>query len=207
MILNTRLCSFQFKDNDYCSCSTAPSVGEEIDHYLPMLPKVEKGSILVIHTHEGEPIAEFTKKNLEKFNDQFHIKVSTCDVTEVESRNLTYQVTLLLITPELISHLESIKDSPCPSLQFHKNTTCAFLVHDSVRVEDGHVKTVLESKIPDFSVWKHLKIQSLRSTIIEIVNLLDQTEELFPPTLQYHIEPNYIVTVSRHIVAISSNYI
>ncbi|XP_048759683.2 B-cell scaffold protein with ankyrin repeats-like isoform X2 [Ostrea edulis] len=175
---------------------THPSVGEETDTdlYLPMRPKLERGSILVIHTHEGEPIAEFIKNNLERFNDQFHINVSTCDVNEVESRNLAYQVTILLITKETISHLESITDSPCPSLQFHTNTTCAFLVHESVCIEDEHVKTVLENKIPNFSVWKPLKIQSVRSTVIDIVNLLDQTEESFPPTLQYHLEPNYIVT-------------
>lgn len=179
-------------------------MGEETDTdlYLPMRPKLERGSILVIHTHEGEPIAEFIKNNLERFNDQFHINVSTCDVNEVESRNLAYQVTILLITKETISHLESITDSPCPSLQFHTNTTCAFLVHESVCIEDEHVKTVLENKIPNFSVWKPLKIQSVRSTVIDIVNLLDQTEESFPPTLQYHLEPNYIVTVSGGISTI-----
>ncbi|XP_061182371.1 uncharacterized protein LOC133190698 [Saccostrea echinata] len=168
---------------------------EEEPLYIHHDPKLERDSILIIHAHEGAPIAEFIKKNVEIFNDRFKIEVSICDIDEVESRTLNYQVTILLITPEVISHLKEITDTPCPSLRFSKNTTCAFLVHDSVNFYDENIETVLKSKIPGFHDWTVLKIGSLRSTVLDIVSLLDQTStDLFPATLQYRLEPNFIMT-------------
>lgn len=153
-------------------------------------------SVLIIHTHECEPIAAFIQENLRKFNNELKLTVNICDVIEVESRNLAFQVILLLISPEMISYLDSTVESPHPALRFDRSTVCALLVHESVDMDSVSVNSVIETKIPEFSSWQTLRMSHTRTTMMKILHLLDETSELsFPMRLQYRLEPSQIATV------------
>lgn len=171
---------------------------EQSDDYMIMHPKLEKNSIFIIHAHDGQPITDCIKKNLEMYT-QPPIKVKACDVTVIQSLELRHQVTALLLTPEMMAHLEANSVSKQTTLQIPENTTCVCLVHSSMNTEDDDkVRMVLEKTIPNFAVCKKIKLLYLRTATIEIVTLLDgmSKENSFPAILQYRLEPDYIVTVS-----------
>lgn len=168
------------------------------DDYMIMHPKLEKNSIFIIHAHDGQPITDCIKKNLETYTRPL-IKVKACDVTMVQSQELRHQLTALLLTPEMMEHLEANSVPKQTTLQIPENTTCVCLVHDSMNTEDDDkVKMVLERTMPNFAACKKIKLLYLRTATIEIVSLLDglSKENVFPAILQYRLEPDYIVTVS-----------
>ncbi|XP_062615925.1 phosphoinositide 3-kinase adapter protein 1-like isoform X2 [Saccostrea cucullata] len=101
----------------------------------------------------------------------------------------------------MISHLESLKDYPCSSLRFPPNTKCAFLIHDPITMDDERVSSVLKAKIPDFYSWQTLKLTQTRSTLIQILDLLEEESSSLPSLLQYSLEPSHIST-DRHQVLI-----
>lgn len=102
--------------------------------------------ILLIHTHEGEPIARFIQDNLRRLQ----VMVNVCDVTELESRNINFQLTLLLVTPEMITYMDAFGESFRPVLHFEMNRAFGILVDKSVNIEEETVKSVLENKLPEF---------------------------------------------------------
>lgn len=180
-----------------------PPLMEQSDDYMIMHPKLEKNSIFIIHAHDGQPITDCIKKNLEMYT-QPPIKVKACDVTVIQSQELRHQVTALLLTPEMMAHLEANSVSKQTTLQIPENTTCVCLVHYSMNTEDDDkVRMVLEKTIPNFAVCKKIKLLYLRTATIEIVTLLDgmSKENSFPAILQYRLEPDYIVT-DKHPVLI-----
>lgn len=172
----------------------------ERDDYTVMYPKLEKDSVLILHTHDGQPIAECVKDNLGAYT-QLKIKVRTCDITKIKKQPLNFQVVLLLITPEMVSYFEENSDSPVPTLQFPENTVSAFLIHESVTLEnDNQIRKTLNRRIPGATDWKIIKMRYQRATTVELLGLLDQQceKQLFPATLQYHLEPDYILTVGEN---------
>lgn len=180
-----------------------PPLMDTADDYMIMHPKLEKNSIFIIHAHDGQPITDCIKKNLETYTRPL-IKVKACDVTMVQSQELRHQLTALLLTPEMMEHLEANSVPKQTTLQIPENTTCVCLVHDSMNTEDDDkVKMVLERTMPNFAVCKKIKLLYLRTATIEIVSLLDglSKENVFPAILQYRLEPDYIVT-DKHAVLI-----
>lgn len=145
--------------------------------------------ILIIHTHEGEPIARFIQDNLRRLQ----VTVNVCDVTELESRNINFQLTLLLVTPEMITYIDAFGDSFRPGLHFEMNRVFGILVDKSVNIEEETVKSVLENKLPEFDDWKIIKLTQTQPTMIQILDLLDGTQEsTMPTTLKYHLQPSFI---------------
>ncbi|XP_061182550.1 phosphoinositide 3-kinase adapter protein 1-like [Saccostrea echinata] len=169
------------------------------DEYVIAQEKLDN-SIFIIHTHESEPIAVFLKENLEKFHDDSKITVNICDVTEIESRNLAFHAAILLLTPEMIFHLESMAESPCSALRFHPSTICVFLIHEPISMDDERVSSVLKTKLPDFNSWKILKLTQIRSTLIQILHLLEEEPSSLPRLLQYSLEPSHISTDRHHVL-------
>lgn len=172
----------------------------ERDDYTVMYPKLEKDSVLILHTHDGQPIADCVKDNLEAYA-QLKIKVKNCDITKIKNQPLNFQVALLLITPEMVSYFEENSDIPVPTLKFPENTVSAFLIHESVTLEnDNHIRKTLNPRISGATDWKIIKMRYQRATTVELLGLLDQQceKQLFPATLQYHLEPDYILTVGEN---------
>lgn len=186
------------EDNVYVHPLTDPA-----DDYVTMHPKLEKNSIFIIHAHDGQPIIDCIKGNLEKYT-QPKIKVKSCDVTSVQSQELRHQVTAFLLTSEMMEHLESISVTKRTPLQIPENTICACLIHSSVNIEDDDkAKMILEKTIPNFVMCKKINLQYIQTAMIEIVSLFDMLsrENSFPALLQYRLEPEYIVT-DKHPVLI-----
>lgn len=145
--------------------------------------------ILIIHTHEGEPIARFIQENLRRLQ----VMVNVCDITELESRNINFQLTLLLVTPEMIDHMNSFGDSLRPGFHFELNRSFGILVDKSVNIEEEGVKSILGNNIPEYDSWKIIKLTQTQSTMIQILDLLDGTQESpIPSTLKYHLQPSVI---------------
>eukprot|EP00105_Crassostrea_gigas_P005607 XP_011419263.1 PREDICTED: uncharacterized protein LOC105322317 isoform X1 [Crassostrea gigas] len=149
----------------------------------------EMDCILLIHTHEGEPIARFIQENLRRLQ----VMVNVCDVTELESRNINFQVTLLLVTPEMITYMNDFGDSFRPGLHCKMNRAFGILVDKSVNMEEETIKSVLGNSLPDFKSWKIIKLTQTQPTMIQILDLLDGTQEsAMPTTLKYHLQPAVI---------------
>lgn len=157
--------------------------------------------ILIIHTHEGEPIARFIQDNLRRLQ----VTVNVCDVTELESRNINFQLTLLLVTPEMITYMDAFGDSFRPGLHFEMNRVFGILVDKSVNIEEETVKSVLENKLPEFDDWKIIKLTQTQPTMIQILDLLDGTQEsTMPTTLKYHLQPSLITDGDKVFVLFKS---
>lgn len=156
--------------------------------------------ILLIHTHEGEPIARFIQENLRRLQ----VMVNVCDVTELESRNINFQLTLLLVTPEMITYMNAFGDSFRPGLHCKMNRAFGILVDKSVNMEEETIKSVLGNSLPDFKSWKIIKLTHTQPTMIQILDLLDGTQEsAMPTTLKYHLQPAVITVGPLCMVSVS----
>lgn len=144
-------------------------------------------SVLIVHTHEGEPIAKFLQDNLKDMK----LNVNVCDITELESRNLTFHATLILVTPEMVSYLDALSETFRPDLFSDLSKVNAILVENAVNIEDKAVLAILKKKLPDFESWKFIPLTQTRPTLTQIMHLVDgKPEPQMPSRLLYHLEPS-----------------